>query len=258
MTRPRYCTTSNRPPRPGTRRNRPSPEALEPRLCLATGQALADGVDALAMGDVNGDRVVDIVVAGRQGGHYVVTIYDGVGTQDKSSRTGSEVLPLATLTDPLGKGVGPLSVAVGDFSGDGVSELAIAATAGGEAQVATYRFQLPAGASPIDQPVTAVPLAAAFVPPGFGSATGLSLAAADMDGNGADELIVGSVGAGPANLDQLSFSSAGGWQLEKSISLPDGMGGVSLSAGQLTGPGVPDIAAINQSNGQVAVYMGKT
>lgn len=241
-----------------TRRPRLMTEPLEPRLQLSTGALGPGGVDALALGDVNGDRVVDLVVAGRQAGHYVVTIYDGVGTQDKSSSTGSKVLTLATLTDPLGQGVGPLSIAVGDFNGDGVSELAIAAAAGGGAQIATYKFQLPAGASPIDHTVTPVPLATAFVPSGFNSARGLSLAAADMDGNGADELIVGAVGPKFSKLDQLSFSTAGGWQLEKSISLPKGMSGVDLSAGDLTGDGVPDIAAINQSNGKVAVFNGST
>jgi hypothetical protein len=243
------------------RRPRPSAELLEARLQPSTvTPALSGGVDALALGDVNGDRVVDLVVAGRQAGHYVVTIYDGVGTQDQDSPTSADARPLARLVDPLGKGVGPLSVAVGDFDGDGVSDLAVAAAApGGGARVATYRFQLPAGALPIDQPVTPVRLASAFVPPGLGKSRGLSLAAGDLDGEGRDELIVGTAVSGPSALDVMQFTAAGGWRLDRTISLASvRMHAVSLSAGDLTGDGVSDIAAVSHSDGRVAVFTGAT
>ena len=44
------------------------PEILEQRLCLATGQTIAAGIDALAMGDVNGDQIADIGTQTREEG----------------------------------------------------------------------------------------------------------------------------------------------------------------------------------------------
>lgn len=110
------------------RRQMVSIEAMEPRTCPSSGLGLpsptGSGVDAMAMGDFNADRVADIAVASHQGGHYIVTIYNGVG-QSASTTTGFAPMVLATITDPLGRGVGPLDVAAGDFTGAGVSDLAI-------------------------------------------------------------------------------------------------------------------------------------
>ena len=82
----------------------------------------------MSLGDFNGDRVVDLAVAGRQDGHYVVTIYNGDGQASDKTSTGAIPQVLATMIDPLGVGVGPLNVTAGDFTGIGLSDLAISAT----------------------------------------------------------------------------------------------------------------------------------
>jgi cell wall-associated NlpC family hydrolase len=242
-------------------------EALEPRLVLSTLPPNIEGVDSMAIGDVNGDRLADIVVAGRSGGDYVVDIYDAEGAPDANSATGTTVNLLATLRNPLGKGVGPLSVAVGDFEGGGVSELAIASaspTTKGAPVVATYRFDLATqGSLPLNAPVTAVKLADRFTPRGLEHAMGLQLTAADLNGDGVDELIVGAAGAGRGSqtLDVMRYQPTGRtWQLQKTISLAAARitGGVSLSAGDLLGDGHAEIVVGSQANGRVAVIDPKT
>ncbi len=234
--------------RPNAWRRRLEMDRLERRWVPASGKALTAGVDSLAIGDVNGDRIADIAVAGRQGGNFVVDIYDSRGQANKTSSTGWTVNLLAQLVNPLGKGVGPLSVALGDFSGTGVSELAVASSAPRCADrpvVAVYQFQLPSGTQPLGSPVTAVPLAKPFTPSGLAGAAGLRLAAADINGNGVDSLIVAPAQGGSSTLDILGYQpSSGTWQLQNHIGLgPLNMTqGVFLSAGDLQGNGGTEIA----------------
>ena len=78
------------------------------------------------MGDVNGDQVADVAVASRQDGRYQVAIYSGTGQAD-ASLTWLYADPLATIPNPSAVAAGPLDVALGDFTGGGISELAISA-----------------------------------------------------------------------------------------------------------------------------------
>ncbi len=195
---------------------------------------LQDGVDSLASGDFNGDRILDIAVAGREGGNYVVTIYDCRGSASGSMTTANV---LATLVNPLGPGVGPISLAAGDFAGTGVSELAMApesAEPGVTPTVSIIAFSLTNPTQPsIDAPVTATQVAS-FQPAGLAGAKGLNLAAGDLTGAGADQLAVAPV-AGANALDVYAASTTGDWALEHQLSLATLhiKGGASLSAGPL-------------------------
>jgi hypothetical protein len=239
---------------------------LERRWVPASGTGLPDGVDSLAVGDVNGDRIVDIAVAGREDGNSVVDIYDGRGEPADSaassaaaeSTTHSTVNLLAQLVNPLGQGVGPMSVALGDFTGSGVSELAVASTdptSVGLPLVQVYRFQLATpGAVPLGAPVTPVPVSAPFTPPALFTASGLRLTAADVEGNGVDSLIIGPAQGGGSVLDIMGYQATSGtWQLQSQL----GIGalnmsqGVFLSAGDLEDNGSTEIAVGSRTEDQV-------
>ena len=209
------------------------------------------------MGDVNGDRVVDVAVASHQDGQYIVTIYNGLGTSAATS-TGFAPMPLATITNPLGRGVGPLDVAMGDFTGAGTSDLVISSTGTGRAgssKVAVYTFTLDKS-SPINSPVTPVLLGRPFVPRGLGLTNGVSVAAADTDGSGTSQIIVAPAHGGRNRIVILGYSSqTGTWQpIQKITSVPLPAGGMSLDAGEIAGDGSTEIVAGSHISGQFAVY----
>jgi hypothetical protein len=240
--------------RPGIRAH--APAAHGPTIASTPTSATGDQVSSLALGDVNGDRIADVAVAGYTGGNYVVTIYDGRGGGNSKD---SVATPLITLKDPLGTGVGPLSVALGDFDGSGVSELAVApavAIPGTAPTVKIFSFQLQQqGGSPFDAPVVQAGTATTISPRGMEQAQGLQLAAADF-GDGRDELVVGPAGSGAPLLDVYREQvSSGDWQLKNQINLGGGdmAGGVSLSAGALKADGAAQIVVGSQTDGRVEV-----
>ncbi|MBX6315992.1 MAG: hypothetical protein IRY99_24225, partial [Isosphaeraceae bacterium] len=241
-------------------------EDLERRLALSTGQASAipDGVDSLALADVNGDRLVDVVVAGRVSGANEIQIEDGRGWPDQGNVSSSTVNILTTLDGKQVPGAGRLAVAAGDFAGQGVSNVAV--TSDRTQTVTVYQFQVvPGPAWPrtnaantvLDAQVSPSLLGTAFTPPDLTGATGLTLAAADFDQNGVDELVVGPAGSGPNILDIMKYDpTTRTWQLTSQVDLlAVGItGGVSLSAGDLLGNGQPVIAVGSSTTGAVAVY----
>ena len=246
------------------RRCLPAAEHLESRLTLDSGlsqgasAALPDGVDSMSLGDFNGDRVVDLAVAGRQDGHYVVTIYNGDGQASDKTSTGAIPQVLATMIDPLGVGVGPLNVTAGDFTGIGLSDLAISATSsehGDGSKVGIWSFALEPGASPVDAPVTPTVLASPFTPAGFEGAKGLVVAAGDFDNNGRDQLFIGPANSGSARLVELSYQSNQGFSVEQTITQArvSLQRGVALAAGDLTGDGRPELA-VASSQGSISAY----
>ena len=262
---------------PASRRRVPTFEGLESRwvpsggtTATAAGAASSDyGVDSLATGDFNGDRLVDIAVAGRQSGNVVVGIYGGGGMADSRSPTGTVVNPLLAqpLLNPLGPGTGPLSIAAGDFTGRGLTELAIASTAYGNNAKPIVEIWIPSladpNASPLDAQIVLKELAA-FVPQGMDGATGLELAAANFNGSATDQLVVAPAGGTAHALDILQYApTSGTFSVNEHFAL-DRLGfpaGVSVAAGALnavaagsaSASSTPVIAVGSLTGGEVKV-----
>ncbi|WP_165226236.1 protease pro-enzyme activation domain-containing protein [Aquisphaera insulae] len=234
-------------------------------MSASAGLTGSSGVDALAIGDVNGDRVADLAVASRVGSKSLVTIYSGWGQAAKTS-TGFAPKILATIenplyspggtsgNNPLARSSGDLRIAMADLNGDGVSELAVASARTGK--VAVYSFRVD-GSSPVNASVTATCIVAPAFLPGFRGATGLSIAAGNLDADGRDELVVAAAGTAGGWRPLAAFSLGGsGWTLDQTFASPPvaRRAGVSLAVGDVTGDGRDDLAVASQANGQVSVY----
>jgi cell wall-associated NlpC family hydrolase len=236
-----------------------SVESMESRLCLSSGGQVptGSGVDSIAMGDVNGDQIADVAVATHENGQYEVSIYSGAGQANTSYNTGYAPQLLATILDPFSPADGPLDVALGDFAGTGVSELAISSEYSN--QISVWKFQQSATAiinGPLNAPVIPVSTGPLFTPAGLQDAKGINLAAVSFSGNGVYQLVATPATNGPGKVVVLSYGSQTGWQVTQTIgSVPvDADQGLSVSAGVLTNDGMPNIVVGSQADGKVAVY----
>ena len=133
-----------------------------------------------ATGDFNGDGDDEIAVATTGGVRYVM-IFDFTGGGFDSRR------PVVSLHPVFGDMEGGLHVAAGDFDGNGFDELVVSSDGGGE-RVRIYSF--PNGdwnrIKVIDE----------FENVMAGSVNSVSVAAGDFDGDGRDELAMGSTAGG--------------------------------------------------------------
>ena len=181
---------------------------MESRLCLSVGTQVpaGSGVDSIAMGDVNGDQIADVAVASHQNGQYQVAIYSGAGQADESLATGYAPQLLATIPDPFSPAAGPLDVALGDFSGSGISELAISAKYSN--QISFWTFQqspIAIADGPLNAPVTPMAMGPLFTPAGLQNAKGINLAAVSLAGNGVYQLVATPATNGPGKVVVLSY-----------------------------------------------------
>jgi len=122
-----------------------------------------------ASGDFNGDGVADIIALARQGAGGRVTVFDGVTDQVIRS----------FLSFP--GFAGPLSLASGDYNGDGTAEIAVAVAGKGAATVKLFSFS------------KANAITSFNALPGY--VHGVSLAMADVTGDGKADIIMGTLGA---------------------------------------------------------------
>jgi hypothetical protein len=162
----------------------------------------------LAVGDVTGDTVNDVVVGANDGKVYV----NPFGTE--------------TSFTPFSGYTGPLSVAVGNLDGDAALEI-VAAT--GTGAPPRYRIFNNDGS----------PVAAEVQPYASTFAGGVRVAVGDVTGDATKEVITG---AGPGGGPQVSiFNTAGAQQSSFFAYDPSSTGGVHVAAGNLDGDPADEI-----------------
>ncbi len=189
----------------------------------------------VAVADVTGDGKADVVTGTGPGGGPRVTVFDG--------QTGAAVRDFFAYDPSVRGGV---NVAAGDITGDGRAELVTAPGRAGGPHVRVFD-----GATGAD-------LRGFFAyDPGF--LGGVSVAAADVTGDGLADIVTGT-GVGVV-ADVRVFNGATGTQVRSFAPYPTGLtGGVNVTAVDATGDGIADVitAAGPGAGPQVRVYDGPT
>jgi hypothetical protein len=194
----------------------------------APGSPVAVGASprALASGDFNGDRKLDLAAANSSGN--TVTIMLGTG--------GGGFAPAPN--SPFSVGAAPLALAVRDLNGDGNSDIVTANSADN-----TLTELLGDGAGGFTQAASS-PFSTGGQP--------RSVAIADVNADGVLDLIAAN--SGGRSLTVLLGNLAGGFTQAPSSPFALGTLPVALAAGDFNGDGKPDIAAVNSGDGTVTLY----
>jgi uncharacterized delta-60 repeat protein len=100
----------------------------------------------VAVGDLTGDGISDLVVAADSGGGPVVVVYDGAKLAAGVDPSSAQLVRFLGIDDPAFRG--GARVAVGDLNHDGTPDLVIAAGIGGGPRMAVYDGKSVAAGTP--------------------------------------------------------------------------------------------------------------
>jgi hypothetical protein len=181
----------------------------------AYGATFAGGV-RVATADLNGDGVADVITAPGAGGSPNVKVFDGASG--------------AVLRSFLAYGqtfAGGVFVAAGDVNGDGVADIVTAPGAGGTSNVKVF--------SGVDKS-----LLKSFTAYGPTFLGGVSVAAADVNGDGKADIITG---AGPGGSPHVKVFSGTDTAVLRSFTAYDAgfLGGVWVAGGDVNNDGKADV-----------------
>jgi hypothetical protein len=216
------------------------------------------GVVNVALGDVTGNGIPDILVSTRSTMNGQVLVFDGAaaiegGVNFNNSSTwdngSGSILPddessplLATLT-PFAGYTGGLTVAAGEVTSTQFSDIIVGTVAGTEARVVLFKYTGHGTTSMIGSPI---------VPFGTTFKGGVSLAAGDVTGNGLAQIVVGSASQESyVKIYGYNSSNNSFTQLDSKVLDPFGVltVGVQVSVIDVAGSNVDDIAVSILENG---------
>jgi RHS repeat-associated protein len=191
----------------------------------------------VAVGDVTGDGTADVVVGQGPGGTNQVKVYNGSTGHALNGTLGG----FSAFTSAQAQGVW---IAAGDVTGDGKADLVV----GADGNVAPKAKVFSGANGSLVRTMDLSPL---------GLTNGVRVAAADLNGDGKAEVIVGGGVGSPGRV--AAYDGANSMALYDYFPFgADYRGGVTIAAGDIDADTYPDVIVGQASGGaQVKVFSGK-
>jgi hypothetical protein len=188
---------------------------------------------AIVAGDFTGNGILDLAVANQNSDDVSILLGNGDG--------GFETLPPV----PLGSHASsPVSIVAGDFTGDGVLDLAVANQNSDNVSILMGDGQ---GDFQVLPPISL----------GNPAQTPAAITAGDFTDNGPLDLAVASDGSGgPDTVSILLGQGQGMFDLQTPITLGTGLDPTSIVAAPLFGSGAVDLAVADQDSDEVSLLQG--
>ncbi|HEY6292158.1 MAG TPA: FG-GAP-like repeat-containing protein, partial [Terriglobia bacterium] len=217
-----------------------------------TGNAADTDPQFVAAGDFNGDGYPDLAIANFGDNTVSILLNNGDGT-----------FPTSGTIPTYATGIGPTSVAVGDFNGDGILDLAVANSTDGTVSIllgnglggkgnGTFGIQKAYSASGVIGAPSPSWIVAADVHDKVGSGNGvLDLVVADT----LTPLAPGGKNSGVDAVSVLLGNGDGSFKTATQYSTGTNTAPSSVVVGDFNGDGMPDIATANSGTGSVSVLL---
>jgi uncharacterized repeat protein (TIGR01451 family) len=194
----------------------------------ATNFGVGSAPNALAIGDFNGDGRSDLAVAN-----------GNIASNTVSILLGSGIGTFGTATDFATGGVNPASVAIGDFNGDGTSDLAVVHFVSNDVAIL---------------PGTGTGTFGAATTFATGGVNPIPVAVGDFNGDGISDLAVTNFGSN--NVAILIGTGSGTFAAASSFAV--GSGPLSVAIGDFNRDGRSDVAVANLNSNDVSILLNST
>jgi FG-GAP-like repeat len=185
---------------------------------------------SVSVGDFNGDAKADVAAVNTASSDVSVLLGDGQGHLAPGGR-----FPFST------NGKDPVASATGDLNGDHLADVVVANSTSGNITVL------------LGDPAGGLLLAPGFLTPAGVHPVSVAVADFNLDGR----LDVAAANNGSANVSVLLGDGQG--RLGPALGSPVSTGGIrpaGVTTGDFNGDGRPDVAAVNNGSGDVAVLLG--